>query len=82
MMSSCLVSLDGVRKKEKEKEDAEKRALRKTTRKKLTLRHRRLVPRALLVHRDDRRVVFKPRLAHLAAVHLGFPALLRLVMVG
>ena len=41
----------------------------------LTLRHCRLVPRALLVHRDDRRVVFKPRLAHLAAVHLGFAAL-------
>lgn len=77
-----------MRKKEKEKEDDEKRALRKTTRdngdgeskkkKKgsLTLRHRCLVPRALLVHRDDRRVVFEPRLAHLAAVHLGFPALL------
>jgi hypothetical protein len=52
-----------------------RKSLETTGKKLLTLRHRRLVPGALLVHRNDSRVVFKPRLAHLAAVHLGFSAL-------
>ena len=63
------------------KKRARKEKKKRPPPKKLTLRHRRRVPGPLLVHRDDRRGVLEPRLAHLAAVHLGVPALLSWVVV-
>ena len=71
----CVKKDRSGRKGAREREKEEKLETTQTKKTPLTLGHRRLVPCALLVHRDDRRMVFKPCLAHLAAVHFGFPAL-------